>query len=168
MNKKRPIRIDGDIAYVPLTQGCTAIIDAEDAALIGQYNWYVQLAPQTVYAVRNHPEDGRQKQVRMHREIVKTPDGLKADHIDGNGLNNRKSNLRNCTQEQNSRNQRPQTGGTSAYKGVFWHKASVKWQAQIGYKYLRKHLGYFDSEQEAHAAYCRASAEIHKEFGRTE
>jgi len=166
MKPIRPIRIEGDIAYVPLTKGYTAIIDAEDAELIGQNNWNADVNKNTVYALRGYRQSGKHKIVRMHREIAKTPNGFETDHIDGDGLNNVKVNLRHCTNGQNARNRKPYIGGTSKYKGVGWSKEKGKWRAQIKHKSVPKHLGYFDCEQEAYAAYCKASAEIHKEFGR--
>lgn len=168
--KPRPIRIEGDVAYVTLTRGYETVIDAEDVPLVEGYNWYCLPARQTGYAIRDLWLGGENKKipVMMHRVILDAPTGLYVDHIDGNGLNNRRGNLRFATPSQNSCNMRITTKNTSGYKGVFWVKDKGKWAAQIVLNYKAKHLGYFDTPEEAHKAYCEASERLHGEFGRTE
>ena len=166
----RPLRISGDCAHIPLTRGYEAVIDASDAHLVEGLNWHTQSGVNTVYATRTAPKaDGeKQKTIWMHRLIMSAPDGLEVDHIDGDGLNNRKSNLRIATRVENRQNSRRQNNNTSGYKGVCWHKGHSKWRAQIRLNNKRTHLGYFDCPKEAHAAYCEASVRLHGEFGRTE
>lgn len=91
---------------------------------------------------------------KMHRFIL----GLKkgdpyVDHIDHDGLNNCRSNLRLSTGAQNQANRRPNRKGSSRYKGVSWHSAKQKWMACIGIDYKTVHLGYFDKEEDAALAY---------------
>lgn len=88
------------------------------------------------------------------------------DHINGDPLDNRICNLRAATASQNRRNQKPLARNTSGLKGASWSKAAKKWRAQIRADNNTRHLGYFDTAQDAHDAYCRASAELHREFGR--
>ncbi len=100
----------------------------------------------------------------MHRQIMNAPAGLVVDHIDGNGLNNRKSNLRVCTQGQNSLNSRPRRNCSSRYKGVSFYKRDKIWQAQIFYNFRTINIGRFDDEVEAALAYDRKAEELFGEF----
>jgi len=84
-----------------------------------------------------------------------------ADHIDGDRANNHWSNLRECTNAENQQNRTSNKNSTSKYTGVCWYKRDQKWQAQIRINGKLKNLGRFDSEEAAHAAYCKAKAEIH-------
>ncbi len=100
----------------------------------------------------------------MHRAILNAPKGLLVDHIDGNGLNNRKSNLRLCTFAQNAHNSRPRRNSSSRYKGVCWHKVKKKWTVSIYKGGKRTYLGYYDDEIEAALAYDRKATELFGEF----
>jgi len=162
----RPIRIDGDVAYVPLTKGHEAVINAADVHLVANTNWCVLIEAHTVYAVRTGPRP-KQSSIRMHRVIMGEPVGLQVDHRDGDGLNNRRDNLRVATSSQNAQNQRRSSANLSGHKGVGFHKTSGKWRARIKLNGKRKHLGYFDTPEDAHEVYCKVSAELHGEFGRT-
>ena len=95
---------------------------------------------------------------------MNAPKGMVVDHIDGNGLNNRKSNLRICTKAQNVHNSRPRTNTSSKYKGVFWNKANKKWSATIHKGDKWTYIGGFDDEKEAARAYDRKAAEFFGEF----
>lgn len=86
------------------------------------------------------------------------------DHIDGDGLNNRIDNLREATHSENLRNRGATTKNTSGFKGVSWHKARRKWQAQIKTNGRKKHLGSFDTPEAAYAAYCAAAEDLHGDF----
>lgn len=103
--------------------------------------------------------------VYLHRLIM--PNSLEVDHRNGNGLDNRRENLRPATHKQNLANQRPQIGRSSRFKGVCWRSGRSKWQAYIklaGEK--QRHLGYFDDEVEAAKAYNSAAVEAWGEFAR--
>lgn len=100
----------------------------------------------------------------MHRQIAGDPPGLVVDHSDGNGLNNQKYNLRNCTQQKNTFN-RPATGKTSSFKGV--SAKGEKWIAQITVDGKTKYLGAFDSEIDAALAYDKEAWKLHGEFALT-
>jgi hypothetical protein len=155
----RQIRIEGQLAYVPLTHGYEAIIDAVDVPLVNGRNWQASPQPHSVYA------QGMGQ--LMHRVIAGTPEGMETDHIDGNGLNNRRANLRSVTASQNQHNKRMQKNNTSGFKGVHWHIRKRRWVARINLDNTKRHLGYFDTAEAAHAAYCVASKALHGEFGRT-
>ena len=169
MTKKlRQIRIVGNLAYVPLTRGYEAIIDAADVPMVAGFNWYAQVKLHTAYAVRNGYSGPNHREVRMHRTIMGEPDGMDVDHCDGDGLNNRRANLREATRKQNTHNQRTRSSNTSGFKGVTWHKAGGKWQAQIMMDGRKRHLGLFDTPEAAHEAYVSASKDLHGNFGRYE
>jgi hypothetical protein len=162
----RPIRIEGDVAYVTLTRGYEAIIDAADVPLVEGCNWCVMGNKQWLYAMRNivNKQTGKPGVVLMHRVIMGDPDGLYIDHIDGNGINNQRLNLRLATHAENLRNQRIGKNNTSGFKGVT--KSRSKWRAGIRANYIKYNLGCFDTPEAAHAAYVAASAVLHGEFGR--
>jgi hypothetical protein len=100
----------------------------------------------------------------MHRVLLNAPAGLVVDHRDCNGLNNRKSNLRLCTHQENSYNQRPRLGGTSRFRGVCWHKAKNKYIALIQKEGKRYFLGLFGDEIEAAVVYDIKAMELFGEF----
>ena len=145
---------------IPLTRGLFAIVDAEDYPWLSQYTWFAEGTDKNCYAVRK--ENG--KSIKMHRQITNAPDHLVVDHIDHNGLNNRKENLRICTFAENCRNLRSSAKKTSKYKGVHRHKRLGKWAAQITFENKKHHLGYFTDETAAAKAYDDAAKKFHGEF----
>ena len=145
---------------IPLTQGRFAIVDAEDYARLAKYKWSCQKSKNNFYATRANGN----ARISMHREIMKAPEGLQVDHIDGGGLNNRKSNLRLCTHAENVHNSRPMHNATSKYKGVCWHKHKKKWCVSISKSGKRTYLGNFDDEIEAAVAYDRKAEQLFGEF----
>lgn len=164
----RPIRVEGNVAYVPLTKGYEAVIDAEDVPLVEGWCWRASIEDGIVYAKRTHNVNGKRINVRMHRLLMGSPQGLEIDHRDGNGLNNRRSNLRVATSSQNKQNQGIRADNTSGFKGVTWVKRDRKWQARIEVGGKRRFLGLFKTPEAAHAAYVAANAELHGSFGRVE
>jgi len=146
---------------IPLTQGHFAIVDAADFERLNQYKWHVKKDRNKYYA--ESQKNG--KNIKMHRLITGAPEHLFVDHRDHNGLNNRRWNLRLCTRAENMHNQRPQQGGTSKYKGVFWNKRARKYVSQIGMSGNRKTIGYFDDEIEAAISYDLKAMELFGEFG---
>jgi hypothetical protein len=161
---KRPIRVDGNIAYVLLPHGLEAIIDAEDAEKVGKHNWYFGKNGYAATNIRN--KNGKKIMPYLHRFIMNEPDGMDVDHIHGNTLDNRKSQLRVCTTAENCRNQRIASHNTSGLKGVSWHKQCKKWRSYITIHKKHIHLGLFDSPERAHQAYCEAAKRLHGEFFR--
>lgn len=162
----RPIRIEGNVAYIPLTKHFEAIIDTADVPLVDDRNWCAAVRPNGTYAVSKGRCDGKMIGVHLHRVILSAPAGMQADHIDGDGLNNRRSNLRLATPSENARNQRRSRDNTSGFKGVWWHKGRRKWQAQIMAGGRQQYLGLFNTAEAAHAAYCEAAKSLHGEFAR--
>lgn len=88
------------------------------------------------------------------------------DHIDGVRTNNRFCNLREATQSENMRNIRKHADNNSGFKGVFWHSQSKRWRASIMANGKKRYLGLFATPEEAHTAYCTASAELNGSFAR--
>jgi hypothetical protein len=163
----RPIRIEGNVAYVPLTQGYEAIIDVEDVPLVEGYNWRAMTTGRSMYAARSGPRAGKERPlIMMHRVIAGDPEGLLVDHKDGNGMNNRRLNLRSASNTQNQHNAKISKVNTSGSKGVHWRADIGKWAARIRVNGNRKTLGFFSDIQSAAAAYEAASKQFHGEFGR--
>jgi hypothetical protein len=158
----RPVRIDGELAYVTLSQGHEAVLDAVDVGLVVGHNWHYKRG----YAVTSVYRPGVKKcLVFMHRLISGTPAGMETDHIDGDGLNNRRSNLRFATTSENQRNRVASANNTSGgRKGVNFHRYSGRWRASIQLNGKRRHLGYFDTPDQAHAAYCESAVRLHGDF----
>lgn len=162
-NAVRPVVICGHIAIVPLTKGFEAIIDAADAADVGRYNWAAAIRGKLVYAYRSvWTPKGTEM---LHRRLLREPK-LIVDHIDGDGLNNRRSNLRIATKAQNAFNSKRHKDNASGFKGVSFHRARGRWTAWIRAGGESKYLGLFDTPEEAHAAYCFAARKIHGQFAR--
>jgi hypothetical protein len=151
---------------IKLTRDKEAIVDDEDYEYLNQWKWYCS---STGYANRASARDKnyKQKKILMHRIIMKAPKSMQVDHIDSNRLNNSKSNLRLVTKQQNHMNRRKLNKKTSSkYKGVSYYSIAKKWVATIYYKNKRYHLGYFNFEAEAVAAYNLAAVSIHGEYAR--
>lgn len=120
------------------------------------HRWYTLRGRSTSYAMAK-PYGGNEKSLYMHRMIMCAPSGLQVDHIDHNGLNNCRANLRMVTSAQNQANRRRAHGATSRHKGVYWHSQRGKWRAQIRLDYKSIHLGLFASEDDAAMAYNAAA-----------
>jgi hypothetical protein len=154
-----PDESDDTVRRIPLSNGQFVIVDAADYEWLSQYTWTMIAAG---YAGRN--EKG--KLVLMHRQIMNPPKGMVVDHIDGGILNNRRSNLRICTREQNVRNSAKRRHAASRYKCVGFDKKLGRWFARFRYKSMHLWLGYFDDEAEAARAYDRKAVEYFGEFAR--
>jgi hypothetical protein len=138
------------------------VVDKEDYDMINQSKWYLDSVGYPVY-------NNGQSTCRLHRELMKDKlsGDLQVDHIDGNKLNNQRSNLRVCTQQQNLQNRRKFDGAnrqyTSKLKGVSFVKGTRRWRARI----QRINIGTFDTQELAHEAYSNKAREIFGEFCRS-
>ena len=143
---------------IELTRGKFAVVDDRDFIRLSICKWYCLPTRNICYAAR----DGSGTTVYMHREIMGAGLGQKIDHKNGDGLDNRREDLRFCTHTENLRNMKKR-----GYKGVSWHKASRKWGAYICVDGRSKYLGLFVSQKDAAQAYDRAATEYFGEFAST-
>lgn len=154
---------------ISLTQGKVALVDDKDFEFLSKFKWYARKNGRTYYATRNSRQVNkvRTAQIQMHKVIMgETPCGKEIDHIDGNGLNNKRVNLRFATKTENNRNCLIRKDNTSGHKGVYWDKNSRKWKAQVGYNKKVLSLGRFDSIEEAIKTYQNFVKENFGEFVR--
>lgn len=150
---------------IPLTKGQTAIVDAADYEWLNQWKWCATSNGRTWYAVRWVSGGGRKRvAIFMHRVILGIEKGLFVDHIDHDGLNNRRANLRPVTNSQNLANSRKQARNTSGYKGVTWSKKYKVWVAHIVVNQRQRHVGQFATAEEAAHAYDAAAREAFGEY----
>ena len=154
--------MSNEVIEIPLTRGYVALVGAEDAERVRGFKWHACVLRHTVYAVRNvRRDDGTQTKQSMHAFLV----GEKGvDHVNGNGLDNRRSNLRSASLSENGQNRRKPARNTSGFKGVTWKKRERKWQAQIGIDGKLRHLGLFATAEEAGRAYDQAARDLHGPF----
>lgn len=153
---------------IKLTQGLTTQVDDDDFDYLNQWNWYAHKDSNTFYVDRVVWTNKSCKTIKMHRIIMNTTDGVQVDHRDHNGLNNQKSNLRNCTISENNRNSC--AFGRSKYRGVSY-TSCIKNGKRYEYitasiKVNKKHigLGVFKTEEAAARAYDEKAKELHGEF----
>lgn len=147
---------------IPLTQGKVAIVDDSDFDWLNQWKWcaFSNYSGGKRYAIRS-----ASPKLLIHRLILSPPKGYESDHIDGDGLNNQRVNLRVCTTSQNQQNRINQKG-ISQFKGVSWHKLTGKWQVRICLNGKFLHIGLFNSEIDAAKAYDSAALKYFGEFAR--
>ena len=150
-----------------LTQGKVALVDDEDFEKLNRYKWYAMQTKQNWYSVRNIRINNKQTLVCMHREIINAPINKQVDHINGNGLDNQKKNLRLCTHQQTQHNKRnPNKNNKLGIKGVRWCERDKKFQAQIEINGKEIRLGYFKNVSDADSAYRKAEKKYFGEFAR--
>lgn len=174
------LRIIHDVAYVDVETkkfpGAVALVNVEDLARVfdGGGRWQAATMndrpDSNIYVVRNVGGRKSRRFQFLHRIILGLRGKKRADHISGDGLDNRRRNLRRATQRQNVINSRRRAGGSSQYRGVSLDGHSMKWKAQIAdrIKGRRKnrYLGRFDMEVDAARAYDVAARKLFGEFAR--
>lgn len=145
---------------IPLTKGFEAIVDDDDYLVWGYHKWCATVRAHTTYAIRQVYQG---KMVYLHTAIANPPPGMVVDHINGNGLDNRRANLRVCTVKENGRSKRtPRVGKTSPYRGVCYTGGPNPWAAHIKVDGSTISLGGYRSERVAAVAYDVAAR---KHFG---
>jgi len=139
------------------------LIDDEDWEEFKKYKWKIQKNRNTFYLVRNFTKNRKQYTIALHRQLT----GFNmTDHINGNGLDCQRLNLRESTIAQNSRNAMKKSNNTSGYKGVYFNKAVKKWRSQICINFKDIYLGSFKTKDQAAIAYNIAALKYHCEFAR--
>ena len=149
---------------IELTKGKFTLIDDTDYEYLNQWRWYAWKNGNAFYAARMEGKRPFRKMILMHREIMKTPNRMVVDHVDMDGLNNTRTNLRNCTSSQNMRNTKVHSNNSSGYKGVYWDKLVGKWHAQISIDYKTIYIGIYDTIEDAARARDEAAKQYHGEF----
>jgi hypothetical protein len=163
-----PPDIPENIRRIPLGDGHVAIVDAAEYPSLIKFSWRLLRGHKgKLYAYTS--VSGRA--TYMHRLVAGTPKGFETDHINGDGLDNRRANLRLATSSQNRANmwkpRRPDRGShTSIYKGVTWDKSRGKWQSKINHEGRCRNLGRYDSEVDAAHAYDAAAITAWGAFAR--
>lgn len=153
---------------IPLTKGYVALVDEADYLAVSTMSWHVLKSKGrsdgTLAYAQTTLRGAGGKRALMHRFLMKPPEELVIDHINGDGLDNRRANLRICTHAQNIANQRPQARW-GAFKGVY-RISHCRWNVRICAAGKRLDLGMFSSEIAAATAYDDAARELHGEYAR--
>jgi hypothetical protein len=146
-------------------KGYDVIIDDDMAPLVLARKWHISRHKNGIYfASAVYTKNGRSYEIRLHRLIACAVDGLFVDHINGNTLDNRRENLRVCTNAENTRNQSDRHRNKTGYKGVV--KVKNKYKAKIMFEGRGIHLGYFNTPEEASLIYEKKAKELFGEFYR--
>ena len=164
-NNPHTTLIEEKVAEIQLSQGKVAIVDSADYNDLSQYKWCAGKAGTNCYARRSIHISTKKKSVElMHRVILGLKKGEICDHINGNGLDNRRINLRKATASQNAQNRK--SWGTSKYLGVSLDRKRNKWLAQIEKEGKNIYLGAYVTEDEAALKYNYKAVKLHGEFAR--
>lgn len=162
-----PLGRDSVAKRIALTRGLFAVVDDSDFESLARHRWYAIIRVHTPYAARSVRSGGKKSMILMHRHLMGllAGDSRQVDHVNSDGLDNRRTNLRIATSQHNHYNFQARSG-SSTFKGVSWNKRAGKWLASIGYEKRRRFLGYFDQEADAALAYDEAARLLHGEFAR--
>ena len=146
---------------IKLTRGMVALVDDDDYGLVSKYKWHLSKGEHTFYARAIISKCDKSTVITsMHILIMGSKPVLEVDHINHNGLDNRRINIRQVTHSQNMCNRFPRRSHSSIYKGVKWRKSKSKWYAQIGHNGKDIHIGCFNSQEDAALAYNKYAFEI--------
>lgn len=147
---------------IPLTQGKFAKVSDRDYVVLSKYNWFAGYnAKRNVFVAQRNDKT---KTMYMHSVINKTPAGFDTDHIDGDTLNNQRSNLRTTSRGENMMNRKINKNNVAGFKGVSYKKLNKKWTAQIQVNKKKVYLGLFDKKEDAYKSYCEACYKYHGKF----
>lgn len=144
---------------IALTQGLVALVDDEDYERLNQFTWYAHKGKNTFYA-----RTSQKPMVYMHKMLLDAPI---VDHINGNGVDNTKNNLRAASQTNNNANGRKRRNATSSkFKGVSFDSTRQKWECKVNFQGRRVFFGRYDSELDAAKAYNEAALSIFGSFAK--
>jgi len=146
---------------IKLTQGKFALVDDADFEWLNQWKWCADESGNTCYALR--AKSCKVGRIRMHCLIMGARQGYEIDHINDNGLDNKRLNLRFCTHAENHQKAPKRKGCSSKYKGVHWNIGNNKWVAKIKVNSKYIHLSCFKSEKKAGHCYDIAAIKYYGE-----
>jgi hypothetical protein len=150
-------------------KGYEVMIDDVFAPMILARKWHIADRKRGIYfSTTVKFPDGKRRDVKLHRFIREAPPGLLVDHRNGDHLDCQLENLRVCTTAQNTRNEPLLKTNKTGYRGVSFHSGKGKYRAAITFNGKYKHLGYFDTPEEAGAMYEKTARELFGEFFREE
>lgn len=149
--------------YFYLSNGKKVLVDAEDYEKVIAIDWKYQLHKGKEYVRVQRWVEGKNVTTYLHSFLM---NGRMVDHINGNGLDCRKQNMRVCSKKQNNMNRSKAKNNTSGYKGAYWRKDRSTWQSRISVEGKNVHLGYFPNSEDAARAYDKAARSYYGEFGK--
>lgn len=155
---------------IKLTKNKSAIVDDECYNELNKWRWHCDGRGYAARTEHNGYDNGKRvtQSIKMHRQILRASKGVFVDHINGDKLDNRRSNLRFATTAQNNRNSKTPAHNSSGYKGVYEDKRNLKnkWQAYITVDNKKIHLGYFYTKEDAAKKYNDVAKELFGEYAR--
>mgnify|MGYP003392956036 CR=1 FL=1 len=151
---------------IKLPNNLFTMVDDEDFEIINKFKWNCSTNRSKLpYVQRYTPFLNKKRScIKLHRQIMSAKEGQYVDHINGNSLDNRKVNLRICTNKENSRNSRISRNNTSGYKGVIWNKRNKNWRARIGLEGKMFDLGSYKNKEDAAKAYNDGAIKYYGEY----
>jgi hypothetical protein len=163
----RRVRYGYAFRRIHMAQPKYAKVDPADYKRLRGYEWLAKKGRSSFYARRRAAgsKAGKEALIYLHQEVIEVPEGMVVDHINHDGMDNRRANLRAATYSQNLCHRKKRSGAKqSKYKGIYWRKKNRKWQAVITFDRKKIYLGYFRNEIDAAKAYDRAAMKYHGEF----
>jgi hypothetical protein len=149
----------GAVARIPLNRGKHALVDLADLPRVAAYRWYANYSDRRWRALRSYREGGRQHTRSLSHEILGLPPAVRVAHVNADGLDNRRANLRRSSATADGAKRRLNRNNRSGYRGVSWYAPLGKWRAEINGKPRHRHLGYYDTAEQAAEAWDKAAWE---------
>ncbi|ASJ54213.1 hypothetical protein BP422_12040 [Brevibacillus formosus] len=157
MASKNKFFVRDDYMVGVTKNGVEFFFDKEDAHFVCSHTWHLSEINGIRYVQTGIKKDGKSTTIKLHRLVLKVNGGMVIDHVNHDGLDNRKVNLRICSHRKNMWNRTKRVIGTSRFKGVYFSDKAKRWIAQIQVEGKKKYLGIFEREEDAAAAYNEAA-----------